>query len=107
MFRPMRPIRPVRVVRPVGAPLVRGLVVGGAAYAAGRGAARSAADEQAQDQAIADLRAQQQARPVPPAAAASPGVADMADQLTRLGTMVQQGLLTPGEFQQAKAKLLG
>jgi len=35
MFRPMRPIRPVRAVRPPGAPLVRGLVAGGAAYAAG------------------------------------------------------------------------
>lgn len=33
----MRPIRPVGAVRPVGTPLVRGLVVGGAAYAAGHG----------------------------------------------------------------------
>ncbi|MFJ9521654.1 SHOCT domain-containing protein [Kitasatospora sp. NPDC101801] len=110
MFRPMRPIRPIRVVRPVGAPLVRGLVVGGAAYAAGRSAARSSRDEQDQNAAIADLQAQQAPPPVyqapayqPPPAAAQP---DLASKLTELGQMVQQGLLTPEEFATAKARLL-
>ncbi|GAA3000819.1 hypothetical protein GCM10020229_11240 [Kitasatospora albolonga] len=113
MFRPLRPIRPVRVVRPVGAPLVRGLVVGGAAYAAGRSAARSAQNEQDQNAAIADLQAQQaapvyQAPPAyqPPPAPAAPAQPDVATKLADLGQMVQQGLLTPEEFAAAKAKLL-
>ncbi|MCX5213933.1 hypothetical protein OG689_32485 [Kitasatospora sp. NBC_00240] len=107
MFRPMRPIRPLRVRRPVGAPLVRGLVVGGAVYAAGGGAARpQAADGLA-------------AWPPYPAPALGPDTAavafgpaptpgpDLADKLTELGRMVGQGLLTPEEFSAAKALLLG
>jgi hypothetical protein len=53
MFRPMRP---VVVRRPVGAPLLRGALIGGAAYGVGR---RNAQQDAAQDQAIADLQAQQ------------------------------------------------
>ncbi|MBP0447962.1 SHOCT domain-containing protein [Kitasatospora sp. RG8] len=74
MFRPLRPIRPVRVMRPVGAPLVRGLVVGGAAYAAGRGAADRRRGEQDQNEAIAALQAQLAA----PAGTAAPAVAVVA-----------------------------
>ncbi|WP_245194916.1 SHOCT domain-containing protein [Kitasatospora phosalacinea] len=128
MFRPMRPIRPVRAVRPVGRPLARGLVVGGAAYAAGRAGARRAADEQGQNEAIAELQAdqdraaqqqaaQQQAaqQPVyaPPSAAPAPAPAapaaggeDVASKLNQLAQLVQQGLLTPEEFAAAKARLL-
>lgn len=73
MFRPMRP---VVVRRPVGAPLLRGALIGGAAYGVGRRNARNAQQ-------------------------------DVATQLTRLGEMVQQGLLTPEEFAAAKARLLG
>jgi hypothetical protein len=115
VFRPMRPIRPIRGVRPVGAPLVRGLVVGGAAYAAGRSSARSAQNEQSQNAAIADLQAQQALPPgyqqpayQPPPAPVQPAPAqpDLASRLTELGQMVQQGLLTPEEFATAKARLL-
>ncbi|MFB7614452.1 SHOCT domain-containing protein [Kitasatospora sp. NPDC056181] len=74
MFRPLRPIRPVGVTRPVGAPLVRGLVVGGAAYAAGRGAADRRRGEQDQSEAIAALQAQVAA----PAGTAAPAVAVVA-----------------------------
>ena len=77
MFRPMRP---VAVRRPVGAPLLRGALIGGAAYGMGRRDAR-------QDQAIADP--------------------DLDGRLTRLGEMAQQGLLDPDEFAAAKARLLG
>lgn len=35
------------------------------------------------------------------------GTPSLADELQRLGAMVQQGLLTPAEFEQAKARLLG
>jgi len=80
MFRPMRP---AAVRRPVGAPLLRGALIGGAAYGMGRRDARDAR----QDQAIADP--------------------DLAGRLTRLGEMAQQGLLDPDEFAAAKARLLG
>lgn len=107
MFRPLRPIRPMRVMRPVGAPLVRGLVVGGAAYAAGRSVANGRRNEQDQNEAIAELQAQQAGPPVQAAPAAPAAPADIADKLARLGRMVQQGLLTPEEFATAKARLLG
>ncbi|KQV13351.1 hypothetical protein ASE03_14315 [Kitasatospora sp. Root187] len=99
----MRPIRPIRAVRPTGAPLIRGLVVGGAAYAAGRSVARSSRNEQDQNAAIADLQAQQAA---PPPAYQLPALPDLASKLTELGQMVQQGLLTAEEFAIAKARLL-
>ncbi|WP_190213226.1 SHOCT domain-containing protein [Kitasatospora indigofera] len=115
MFRPMRPIRPLRVRRPVGAPLVRGLVVGGAVYAAGR-AARPPADGRP---GWPPYPAPAPGSPGTPAAAPGPGAAegasgpaplpgpDLADKLTELGRMVRQGLLTPEEFSTAKALLLG
>ncbi|MFC1438340.1 SHOCT domain-containing protein [Streptacidiphilus sp. N1-10] len=91
-------MRPVVVRRPVGAPLLRGALIGGAAYGVGRRNARNAQQDAAQDQAIAELQAQQQ----PPA-----GGQDIAAKLSQLGGMVQQGLLTPEEFAAAKARLLG
>ena len=102
MFRPMRP---VVVRRPVGAPLLRGALIGGAAYGVGR---RNAQQDAAQDQAIADLQAQQ-AAPAPNPYVQQPpaGGQDVATKLTRLGEMAQQGLLTPAEFAAAKAQLLG
>jgi hypothetical protein len=111
MFRPMRP---VIVRRPLGAPLLRGALVGGAAYGLGRRAARNARQDAEQDQAIADLQAQSAyAAPVPtpaPAPQAAPaaptGGGDVASKLAQLGGMIQQGLLTPEEFTAAKAKLL-
>lgn len=90
MFRPMRP---VVVRRPTGAPLLRGAIVGGAAYGMGRRAAHNP----------------QQGQPQPYYAAPTPAAAggtDVASGLARLGAMVQQGLLTPEEFTAAKAKLL-
>lgn len=106
MFRPrMRPVR-----RPVGAPLLRGAIVGGTAYHLGKRAAEGAEREAGQDQAIADLQ-QQPAPPPAPAAPAAPAAAagggDITAKLARLGDMAQQGLLTPEEFTAAKARLLG
>ncbi|MEV3852718.1 SHOCT domain-containing protein [Streptomyces sp. NPDC050095] len=99
------------VVRPMGSPLLRGMLVGGTAYAAGRGAARRQQNEADQNEAlqqqqrqIQDLQAQQT---VPPAAAPAAPAPNLADQLTQLGQLVQQGLMTPEEFAAAKAKLLG
>lgn len=89
--------------RRVGMPLLRGAVVGGAAYSMGRRAANSAQREQQQSAAIADLEASQ-------ATAAQPqpvqGQTDMAARLVQLGELLQQGVLTPDEFAQAKAKVL-
>ncbi|MFJ2017233.1 DUF4429 domain-containing protein [Streptomyces nodosus] len=51
------------------------------------------------DTAIAQQHAPQ---PAAPAAGAS-----LADELTKLGALVQQGLMSPAEFEQAKARLLG
>ncbi|MEY9959965.1 SHOCT domain-containing protein [Streptacidiphilus sp. MAP5-52] len=84
-MRPTRPVRPT-VLRPVGAPLLRGTLVGGAAYAAGKSRARTQADQAARDQVA--------------------GTDDVASKLARLGEMIQQGLLTPTEFAAAKAKIL-
>ncbi|WHM36650.1 SHOCT domain-containing protein [Streptomyces sp. BPTC-684] len=81
-------IRPVEaavrpVVRPSGAPLLRGLLVGGP----------------------------RPAKPAPapeaPPGAPGPGDAELVDLLTQLGRLAQQGVLTPEEFAAAKARLLG
>ncbi|MFC1433238.1 SHOCT domain-containing protein [Streptacidiphilus sp. N1-3] len=95
-------MRPVIVRRPLGAPLLRGAIVGGAAYGMGRRSARNAQQHADQDQAIADL----EARNAPPRPAAPAAGGELTDQLAQLGQMVQQGLLTPEEFAAAKAKLL-
>jgi hemolysin activation/secretion protein len=52
---------------------------------------------------------QQQAPPPPPPApvAAAPAEETPADQITRLGELKAQGLLTDEEFAAAKAKVLG
>ncbi|MBO3746820.1 SHOCT domain-containing protein [Streptosporangiaceae bacterium NEAU-GS5] len=78
--------------RGFGAPLLRGAVVGGAAYAMGRHHQAKNVQEESQRQT---QRQQPQ------------GSADeLMDKLGRLAEMAQQGLLTPEEFAAAKAKLL-
>jgi hypothetical protein len=90
-------------------PLLRAAVVGGGAYAAGRGMGRRAEqrDQTAEEQneRISDLEQQQAApsQPAPDEAAPSP----MLDQLNQLAALHQQGTLTDDEFTAAKAKLLG
>jgi hypothetical protein len=106
MFRPMRP---VIIRRPLGAPLLRGAIVGGAAYGMGRRSARDARQDASQDRAIADLEARNgpsHAPPAPQAAPAAAGGEQLTGELAKLGEMVRQGLLTPEEFAAAKAKLL-
>lgn len=88
------------IVRRRGRPLLRGALIGGAGYAAGRRAAGNAQREAQQSAAIADLQAQQ------PAAPATPST-NVTDRLAQLGQMADQGLLTEQEFAAAKAKLLG
>ncbi|MGW2717817.1 SHOCT domain-containing protein [Streptomyces sp. NPDC001492] len=89
-------------------PLLRGALVGGTAYAAGRRAAAAQQHEADQQAAIDQLRAQQAAAPAAPAAAAQPSAGTgLLDELTRLGELRDQGVLTEAEFAAAKSRLLG
>ncbi|MEU1422140.1 SHOCT domain-containing protein [Kitasatospora sp. NPDC005751] len=88
MIRSPGPIRPVRVQRPVGAPLVRGPVLGAAAGSAPGGPVDEGAgpvNEPVNQPAV------------------GPQIAGM---LFDLGRLTRQGLLTPEEFATAKARLL-
>lgn len=99
-------------------PLARAAVVGGAAYYAGKKGAEGAQREADQNEAIAELQAQQYAQqqaqyaPPPPAAAPAPAAAptagsdDMVAQLENLKKLLDQGILTQAEFDMQKQKLL-
>lgn len=105
--------RPVVVRRGPG--LLGAAAVGGVAYAAGRSGASRAAQEQMQNEQIADLQAQQAAPQQPVAAPPPPEAAAPADmtsddrlrQLRELGELKSSGVLTDEEFQREKARLLG
>lgn len=97
-------------------PLMRAAMVGGGAYVAGKHVANKQAESASEEQRIADLEAQQAAAPPPAAApmaapppppAAAPAGDDLTSQLMDLKNLMDQGVLSPEEFQQAKAKLLG
>jgi hypothetical protein len=95
------------------------VVAGGAAHVASKNANKNAqaqADEQYQNQQIADqnqqiadLQAQQAAAAVPaaPAPAAAPAVDPTTAELQKLAGLHSQGILTDEEFAAAKAKALG
>jgi membrane protease subunit (stomatin/prohibitin family) len=85
-------------------PLMRGAMVAGAGYAAGRHAANRRAEEDAQNAQLAELQAQQ-AAPAPAAAAAS-STDDMVEELTKLKGLLDAGVLTQQEFDAQKAKIL-
>jgi ATPase subunit of ABC transporter with duplicated ATPase domains len=97
-------------------PLARAAVVGGVAYHAGKKGAQNAAQEQAQNEQIAELQAQQaepQYAPPPPQyaapaapAAPSAGGDDMVAQLENLKKLLDEGILTQAEFDMQKQKLL-
>ena len=95
-------------------PLMRAAMVGGGAYVAGKHVANNQAEAASQEQRIADLEAQQAAQQAPVAAApvaaapaAAPAGDDVASKLLELKGLMDQGVLSPEDFQQAKAKLLG
>ena len=106
-------------------PLRRAAVVGGvaaAAHHAGKKSGEAQAADQAQDQQIADLQAQQappQYAPAPqyapepqyapqppPAPAPQVGGDDMVAQLQNLKQLLDEGVLTQAEFDMQKQKLL-
>ena len=109
--------RPIVMRR--GAPLLRGALVGGAGFLAGRAAARAADRNAYQDAAIADLQSQNAspqyatppsyppAPPTPLAAAPPPPTDDLPSRLERLAALHSEGVLTDQEFTAAKGRLLG
>jgi Short C-terminal domain len=86
-------------------------VVGGTAAVAHHAGAKSAqaqAQEQAQNQQIADLQAQQAAGQQQAAAApAAPAPPDDAAEIQKYAAMKGQGLITEEEFQAKKKQILG
>jgi Short C-terminal domain len=89
-------------------PLLRAGMLAGTAAAAHHAGARSAERQYAeseQDQRLAALEAQRSAPP-PPAAPPAAGGTDLVAELTKLKGLADAGVLTPEEFQAAKAKLL-
>jgi hypothetical protein len=119
--------------RRAGRPLLRTAVVGGAAYAAGQSAAKSAAREADQNQRLAELEqqaaSQQQAPSLPqaayppqvgyppqapapaPSAAGGQAVAtnappDRIAQLKMLADLHASGVLTDQEFEAEKRRIL-
>jgi len=107
-------------------PLARAAMIGGTAayvgHKAGQNSANNAAREQEQEERLNQLEAQQYAAPPqqqyapppaqqyapPPPAAPAPaaGGTDVVGQLTELAKLRDAGVLTPEEFEAAKAKLL-
>jgi len=84
---------------------MRAAMVGGTAYAVGKHAQRSGDREQEQEARLQDLEAQQYAQ-APVTAPPGGGPTDIAEKLTQLKSLADQGVLTPDEFAAAKAKLL-
>jgi membrane protease subunit (stomatin/prohibitin family) len=85
-------------------PLMRAAVVGGVAYHAGKRVQEGREEDYDRDARIAELEAQQSAQAAP-APAAAPQT-DMVEQLQKLATLKDQGILTQAEFDAQKAKLL-
>lgn len=89
-------------------PLMRAAMVGGAAYAVGKRSQRADYREDDQEMRLQELEAQQaqQYAQAPVAVPPGGGPTDIAEKLTQLKSLQDQGVLTPEEFAAAKAKLL-
>lgn len=88
-------------------PLARAAMVGGTAYMAGKAGQRRAQEESDQEARLSGLEAQQaQQMQAPAAVPPTGGPTDIAAKLTELKGLMDQGVLTPDEFQAAKQKLL-
>jgi hypothetical protein len=83
-------------------PLLRAAMVGGTAYAVGKRAQRGAEREATQEARISELEGEQPSAPAPPTG----GPTDIAANLTQLKALMDQGALTPAEYETAKQKLL-
>lgn len=89
---------------------MRGAMVGGMGYMAGKAGAKRAARETSQEQRISGLEGDQGAGPAPapaPApATATPSAGGTIEQLKQLGELRDSGVLTPEEFEREKQKIL-
>jgi hypothetical protein len=91
-------------------PLMRGAMVGGMGYMAGKAGANRSAQESSQEQRLAELESQQAPPSAPPPvaapAAAAPAGGTVIEQLKQLGELRDSGVLTPEEFEREKQKIL-
>jgi hypothetical protein len=93
-------------------PLLRAAMVGGGAYAAGKHVQRKQEHEYEQDQQLADVQDQQappqvsQYQAPPPQAAPPASAADRVKALSDLKGLLDAGVLTQGEFEVEKQKIL-
>jgi len=87
-------------------PLLRGAMVGGMGYMAGKAGANRSSQESSQEQRLAELESQQQAPPSAPPAAAPAAGGSVVEQLKQLGELRDSGVLTPDEFEREKQKIL-
>ena len=89
-------------------PLLRAAMVGGGAYAAGKHVQRGQQHEAEQDQAISQSAAAPAAAPAPVAAPAPApqSATDRVEALTQLKGLLDAGVLTQGEFETEKQKIL-
>ena len=83
-------------------PLVRAAVVGGTAHHVGKKTAQGHQAEAEQDAQIAELQQTQNQAPQQ----AAPAEEGMADQLAKLKSLVDSGVLTQDEFAAAKQKII-
>jgi len=83
--------------------LLRAAIVGGGAYAIGKRVQGGRDMNAAQNQQIADLQAQQSQQAAAPAA---PSTDDTYNELTKLKSLLDQGVLTQAEFDAQKQKIL-
>jgi Short C-terminal domain len=90
-----------RCVFPRRRPLLRGAMVGGLGYAAGRAGARRAAQDQSQDQRLEGLEGQ-----AAPANAPAAAVETTVQQLAKLAQLRDGGVLTNEEFETQKQTIL-
>ena len=87
-------------------PLMRAAMVGGVAYHAGKKVQEGREADYERDAQIAELEQQQMSQQAAQAPAAS-GSDDMIEQLQKLASLKDQGILTEEEFAAQKQKLLG
>jgi Short C-terminal domain len=87
-------------------PLMRGAMVGGVGYMAGKAGANRSAQESSQEQRLAELKSQQAPSVPQPAAAAPAAGGSVVEQLKQLGELRDSGVLTPDEFEREKQKIL-
>jgi Short C-terminal domain len=88
---------------------MRGAMVGGLGYMAGKAGANRAAREASQEDRIGGLEGSQAPPAAPPSAAAPPPASpapNTIEQLRQLGELRDSGVLTPEEFEREKQKLL-